>query len=139
MYKDQKNICERRQIMNARVWARHTWRIQKQTFTYWLNAIARIFIKMTTKQNTCLKEGKKKNTLNEYQNHFEIIACTYKKIDEGQNDHRLDRKICTKWVKHLVFFRHWCKPEMWCFWISILLKIGISCVPHITRDGHVQF
>ena len=23
------------------------------------------------------------------------------------------------------FFRHWCKPEMWCFWISILLSIGM--------------
>ena len=47
--------------------------------------------------------ARNKNTLNEYQNHYELFACPYKKIDEGQNDHRLDRKIDTKGVKHLVF------------------------------------
>ena len=125
--------------MNARVWARHAWRIQKQTFTYWLNAIARIFIKRTSKQITFLKEGQK-------QKHTQWISKPLWHFCMHLQENWWRSKWSQTWQKNWhkrgersCFFRHWCKPEMWCFWISILLRIGISCVPHITRDGHVQF
>ena len=56
--------------------------------------------------------ARNQNTLNEYQNHYELFACPYKKINKSKNNHRLDRKSDTKGVKHLAFFGIDVKPEM---------------------------
>ena len=40
--------------------------------------------------------ARNKNTLNEYQNHYELFACPYKKINKSQNNLRLDRKVTQK-------------------------------------------
>ena len=112
---------------------------QKLTFTYCMNAIARMYLKRDKKTKYVLK------WMQEIKTHLMKIK-TIMKFLHSLTRKLINVKIITEVTEKFTqkgetssFSGVDVKLEMKCFWMSFLLKIGISCVPHITRDGHVQF